>query len=58
MKRQEARSVIQGSVDAGVEAEIELLQGLLIAEVGPANGERKAFLASPGDLVLDDHRFI
>jgi len=44
----------QGAVDVGIEGKIELLQGLLVAEVGPADGRGQSFLRPAGDLVLDD----
>ena len=44
----------QGAVDVRVEGEVELLQGFLVAEVGPAKGRGQLFLVAAGDLVGDD----
>jgi len=44
----------EGAVDRGIKSEVKLLEGLLVAEVGPADGRSEAFLAPAGDLVLDD----
>ena len=44
----------KGPVDAGVEVEIELFDGLLRAESGAADPEAELFLFPSGDLVLDE----
>ena len=44
----------QAAIDVGVEGEVELLQGFLVAEVGPAKGGFQPFLGSSGDFILDD----
>ncbi len=44
----------QGAVDVGVEGKVKLLQGLLVAEVGPAKGRGEPLLGSAGDLIGDD----
>ena len=43
----------KGAVDAGVEGEVELFQGLVGTEVGPAEPSVEFLLFAPGDLVLD-----
>lgn len=44
----------QGAVDARIEGEVKLFQGLLVPEGGPADGRGDLLLVPPGDLVLDD----
>lgn len=44
----------QRTVDVKIEGEVELLQGFLVTEVGPAQGRGESFLGPAGDLILKD----
>lgn len=44
----------EAAVDAGVEVEVELLDGLLGAEAGTSEPEAEFFLISSGRLILDE----
>lgn len=43
----------QGAVDFGVEGEVELLQGFMVAEVGATDTHGELALGTAGDLILD-----
>lgn len=44
----------QGRVDLGVEGEVELIEGFVEAEGGPAQAQGELFLLAAGDLIGDE----